>query len=95
MIANDLGERTTPCMVGYDGEEVVSAGLLLSEIQYDFFLEKGFICDTFPPSFSSFHLQNIGLTALQGVVRNGKNTGSKFYDLIGRKFADPAVQNGT
>ena len=21
MIANDLGERTTPCMVGYDGEE--------------------------------------------------------------------------
>ena len=23
MIANDLGERTTPCMIGYDGEEVV------------------------------------------------------------------------
>ena len=94
MIANDLGERTTPCMVGYDGEEVVSAGLLLVEIQYDSFLEKRFLM-TLPPSFSSFHLQNIGLTALQGVVRNGKNTVSKFYDLIGRKFADPAVQNGT
>ena len=25
VIANDLGERTTPCMVGYDGEEVVRA----------------------------------------------------------------------
>lgn len=95
MIANDLGERTTPCMVGYDGEEVVSAGLLLSDINDTIIFWRKVFNDTFPPSFSSFHLQNIGLTALQGVVRNGKNTVSKFYDLIGRKFADPAVQNGT
>jgi len=59
VIANDLGERTTPCMIGYDGEEV-----------------------------------NVGLTALQGVVRNGKNTVTKFYELIGRKFADAEVQAG-
>lgn len=43
MIANDLGERTTPCMVGYDGEEVVSAGLLLSDINDTIlFWRKGF-----------------------------------------------------
>ena len=45
-------------------------------------------------SLFSFPRKNVGLTALQGVVRNGKNTVTKFYDLIGREFLDPIVQAG-
>lgn len=37
---------------------------------------------------------HIGLGAAQGVIRNKKNTCSRIYELLGKKFADPAVQAG-